>query len=146
MTRAAIVLAAAFLLATVPAGRSGLAQPAADAVAAEQRIAALRAALQITPEQAQPWNSFADAMRDNAAATDALFRDRAANARFMTAADNMKSYAAVARAYADDTQKLSDAFAALYGGLSDRQKELADTVFRQQFLPPPPGATSRPGP
>jgi hypothetical protein len=50
----------------------------------------------------------------------------------MNAVDNMKSYAIVARAYADNTQKLSDAFATLYGSLSDVQKRTADTLFRQQ--------------
>lgn len=100
--------------------------------AADQRIQSLQDALQITAAQMPEWSVFMQAMRDNASATDALFRDRAAKAATMNAADNLKSYAVVARAYADDTQKLSDAFQALYGTLSDAQKQTADTLFRQQ--------------
>jgi hypothetical protein len=44
----------------------------------------------------------------------------------------MKSYAQVARAYADTTENLSAAFEALYGVLSDQQKQTIDTLFRQQ--------------
>jgi hypothetical protein len=71
-------------------------------------------------------------MRDNAASTDALFRQRASSAQSMNALDNMKSYALVARAYADNTEKLSAAFEALYGVMSDQQKQTIDTLFRQQ--------------
>ncbi|WP_419728775.1 Spy/CpxP family protein refolding chaperone [Lichenicola sp.] len=126
-------------LAMLPhAGSAALAatHPAApaqtEAQAAEQRIQTLQAALQISPAQMPQWTSFAQAMRDNASATDALFRNRATSAATMNAADNMKSYASVARAYADNTQKLSDAFQTLYAALSDQQKQTADTMFRQQ--------------
>ena len=105
---------------------------AAEQQAAEQRIGTLQAALQIAPPQMAQWTSFAQAMRDNAVATDGLFRSRAANAATMNAVDNMKSYAGVARAYADNTQKLSDAFGSLYAALSDQQKQVADRLFRQQ--------------
>ena len=107
-----------------------------EAQAADQRIQTLQTALQITPAQVPQWTSFAQAMRDNANATDALFRNRAASAGTMNAADNMKSYASVARAYADNTQKLSDAFQTLYGSLSEQQKQTADTMFRQQAAQP----------
>jgi hypothetical protein len=50
----------------------------------------------------------------------------------MSALDNMKSYAQVARAYADNTENLSAAFEALYGVLSDQQKQTIDALFRQQ--------------
>lgn len=103
-----------------------------EAQAADQRIQTLQAGLQITPAQTPQWTSFTQAMRDNATATDALFRERATSAGTMSAADNMKSYATVARAYADNTQKLSDAFQTLYNTLSDPQKQAADTMFRQQ--------------
>jgi periplasmic protein CpxP/Spy len=100
--------------------------------AAEQRITALQTELHITPAQMPQWNAFTQAMRDNAASTDALFRQRAASAATMTALDNMKSYAEVARAYADHTETLANAFAGLYGVLSDQQKQTIDTMFRQQ--------------
>ncbi len=78
------------------------------------------------------WSTFAQALRDNAISTDALFRQRASAAQSMSALDNMKSYAQVARAYADNTENLSAAFEALYGVLSDQQKQTIDTLFRQQ--------------
>ena len=100
--------------------------------AAEQRIRALQAQLHITDAQTPLWNAFAQSMRDNATSTDTLFRQRASTAQSMTALDNMKSYARVARAYADNTEKLATAFEALYSALSDQQKQTIDTLFRQQ--------------
>ena len=128
-----LALALAVSPLAVPAAMSATAMPEqTEQQAAEQRIQTLQAALQIAPPQMAQWTSFAQAMRDNAAATDTLFRSRAANAATMNALDNMKSYAAVARSYADNTQKLSDAFASLYAALSDAQKQVADRLFRQQ--------------
>ncbi len=129
-----MVLGLALALSPVVANVAAAAPPAeqTEQQAAEQRIGTLQAALQIAPPQMAQWNGFAQAMRDNAAATDALFRNRAASAATMNAVDNMKSYAAVARAYADNTQKLSDAFGSLYVALSDQQKQVADRLFRQQ--------------
>ncbi len=127
----ALVLAAS-PLAAYGAGAATAPPQQTEQQAADQRIQTLQAALQITPPQMAQWNSFAGAMRDNAAATDALFRNRAAGAATMNALDNMKSYAAVARSYADNTQKLSDAFGTLYAALSDAQKQVADRLFRQQ--------------
>jgi len=71
-------------------------------------------------------------MRDNAASTDRLFAQRTASAGTMTAPDNMHSYAAIARAYADNTEQLSKAFDALYASLTDAQKQAADALFREQ--------------
>ena len=92
----------------------------------------LQAQLRITDAQTPLWNAFAQAMRDNAISTDSLFRQRASTAPAMTALDNMRSYAQVARAYADNTEKLALAFEAFYGTLSDQQKQTIDTLFRQQ--------------
>jgi protein CpxP len=49
----------------------------------------------------------------------------------MSAVDNMKSYAAITRTYADNTQRLATAFETLYGKLSSSQQQIADTLFRQ---------------
>lgn len=135
------ILTFGLLLAAAPlAAGTGLAATKAPAQteqqAADQRIQTLQTALQITPAQMPQWNNFTQAMRDNANATDALFRDRATNAKTMNAVDNMKSYATVAHAYADNTQKLSDAFQTLYGSLTDPQKQTADAMFRQQATQP----------
>lgn len=107
-------------------------QPPSPQAAADQRISALQTQLRITPAQTPQWNAFAQAMRDNANSTDALFRQRAGAAATMTAVENMKSYAQVARAYADNTEALAQAFEALYGVLTPDQRQTVDTLFRQQ--------------
>jgi periplasmic protein CpxP/Spy len=100
--------------------------------AADQRIQTLRAQLHITDAQSRQWTAFAQTMRDNATSTDDLFRKRAGTAATMSALDNMKSYAQVARAYADNTEALATAFEALYGVLTEQQKQTIDTLFRQE--------------
>jgi len=109
-----------------PAGK-----PSPTQVAVEQRIAALQTKLAITPDQQAAWSAFAQVMRDNAQNTDTLFQQRAQGAATMSAVDNMKSYAAIARTYADNTQHLAEAFATLYAKLSQPQQQTADTLFRQ---------------
>jgi hypothetical protein len=116
--------------ATPPAGSP--APSAATQAAVDQRIRALQSQLGITEAQMPLWSAFTQAMRDNAAATDALFTQRAGAVATMSAADNMHSYAQIARAYADNTERLATAFDSLYASLSDTQKQAADTLFRQQ--------------
>ena len=100
--------------------------------AVDQRIRTLQSQLGITEAQMPLWSAFAQAMRENAAATDALFNQRASAVSTMNAPDNMHSYAQIARAYADNTDRLATAFDSLYASLSDTQKQAADTLFRQQ--------------
>jgi periplasmic protein CpxP/Spy len=111
---------------------TGSAPSAATQAAVDQRIRMLQSQLGITEAQMPLWSAFTQAMRDNAAATDALFTQRAGAVATMTAPDNMHSYAQIARAYADNTERLATAFDALYASLSDTQKQAADTLFRQQ--------------
>ncbi len=119
--------------APVPVAAAPPAQPMSQGQqAAEQRIAGLQAQLAITQAQAAQWYSVAQIMRDNATATDALFRERAAGVPSMDATTNLESYARVSRAYADGNEKLAAAFQALYGTFSPEQKKAADTMFRQQ--------------
>ena len=105
---------------------------AATQAAIDQRIRTLQSQLGITEAQMPLWSAFAQAMRDNAAATDALFTQRAGAVATMNAPDNMHSYAQIARAYADNTERLATAFDSLYASLSETQKQAADTLFRQQ--------------
>jgi hypothetical protein len=98
----------------------------------DQRIKTLQSQLGITEAQMPLWSAFTQAMRDNAAATDALFAQRADAVATMSATDNMHSYAQIARAYADNTERLATAFDSLYASLSETQKQAADTLFRQQ--------------
>jgi len=104
----------------------------ATQAAVDQRIRTLQSQLGITEAQMPLWTAFAQAMRDNAAATDALFTQRAGTVATMNAPDNMHSYAQIARSYADNTERLATAFDSLYASLSDTQKQAADTLFRQQ--------------
>jgi hypothetical protein len=108
--------------------------------AIDQRITTLQTRLAITSAQLSDWNAFAQVMRDNATSTNQLFQQRAQNAASMSAVDNMKSYAAIARSYADDTEKLATAFASLYAKLSPEQQKTADQLFRQ---PPAPAGKAR---
>ena len=110
---------------------------AATQAAVDQRIHTLQSQLGITEAQMPLWSAFAQAMRDNAAATDALFAQRAGAVATMNAPDNMHSYAQIARAYADNTERLATAFDSLYASLSDTQKQAADTMFRQQATAAP---------
>jgi periplasmic protein CpxP/Spy len=111
--------------------QSGTATPS-QGESVDQRIRALQQQLGITAAQMPQWNAFAQAMRDNATSTDELFRQRADSVKTMTALDNMKSYARVVRAYADDTDRLEAAFETLYNALSNQQKQTLDTLFRRQ--------------
>lgn len=105
---------------------------AATQAAVDQRIRALQSQLGITEAQMPLWNAFAQAMRDNAASTDALFSQRANAVASMSAVDNMHSYVQIARGYADNTERLATAFDSLYASLTDTQRQAADTLFRQQ--------------
>jgi len=100
--------------------------------AVDERIAKLQSELGITEAQMPLWSAFAQAMRDNAASTDALFVQRAATVAKLSAVANMHSYAQIAHAYADNTERLATAFDSLYASLSDVQKRAADTLFQQQ--------------
>jgi periplasmic protein CpxP/Spy len=126
--------------AAPPAASPAAAQPAPPApsaatqTAVDQRIRALQSQLGITEAQMPLWTAFAQAMRDNAASTDALFTQRASAVASMSAVDNMHSYAQIARAYADNTEHLAAAFDSLYASLTETQRQAADTLFRQQAV------------
>jgi periplasmic protein CpxP/Spy len=106
--------------------------PPTPEAAANARLAALQAQLRITDAQMPQWNAFAQTMRQNAISTDTLFRQRAQAVNSMSAVDNMKSYAQIAQAYADNTKALAQAFEQLYDALTAQQKQTIDTLFRQE--------------
>jgi periplasmic protein CpxP/Spy len=115
-----------------------VAQPAPPRLSAQveaaidRRIETLRSQLGITAAQMPLWDAFAKAMRENAQGTDALFAQRAGAVATMSAVDNMHDYARIARAYADNTERLAAAFDSLYASLSETQRRAADTIFREQ--------------
>ena len=96
----------------------------------EQRIAALRKKLTITPAQTPAFNDFAQVMRDNSE----KMGDRIDTARKTqatdTAIDQMQAYASIAQQHVEDIQRLVPAFSRLYDQLSPAQKKLADDSFR----------------
>jgi LTXXQ motif family protein len=77
-----------------PTASPATAQPAsppaspATQAAVDQRIRALQSQLGITEAQMPLWTAFAQAMRDNAASTDALFAQRANGVASMSAVGN----------------------------------------------------------
>ncbi|MGO9444289.1 MAG: Spy/CpxP family protein refolding chaperone [Thiobacillaceae bacterium] len=123
----------------------------------DKRIRELHDQLSITDLQSQQWNAFAQTMRDNARKIDKAFRDRAKRLPSLNAEQAMTSYAALAQLHADNMQKLAVAFSALYATLSDEQKKMADSLYRnehpkrhaatQKHKPAPkPDAAPAPGP
>ena len=60
------------------------------------------------------------------------FAQRAHAVTSISAVDNMHSCAQIARAYADNTERLATAFDSLYASLTDTQRQAADTLFREQ--------------
>lgn len=120
--------------ATAAAADAGAAPALPKAMAAnlDQHIAGLHEQLAITPAEQAQWDQFAQVMRDNAVAMHQAIEARGGKLAKANAAENMASYAALARVHADNMEKLSSSFQTLYSGLSDDQKQVADTVFRNE--------------
>lgn len=137
----ALCSAGAFAQASAPAAQPA-SQPGASASSAaeahaakrearvEERIAYLHTQLKITPAQETQWKAFAEVMRANGQNMGRLYRQRAQAEQTQSALDNMKQYAMLAQAHADDMKQLVDAFEPLYNSMSPEQKKLADTTFR----------------
>lgn len=100
-------------------------------VQVERRITSLQRRLKVSAEQQPQWDAFTAVMRQNAAHTDALQRDRANRVTAMTASEDMRANAEVARAHADDVQRLVPAFDALYAAMTPEQKVTADRTFHE---------------
>ncbi|NLP65661.1 Spy/CpxP family protein refolding chaperone [Paraburkholderia sacchari] len=96
----------------------------------EERIAYLHSSLKITAAQEPQWKTFADVMRSNGQTMAGLYKQRAEGQAQRNALDDMKQYAQITQAHADDMQKLVTAFEPLYNSLSPEQKKLADVTFR----------------
>lgn len=100
----------------------------------EERINSMHQRLQITPEQETIWNGFAGTMRSNAEAIQQVYKQRAEKLNTMTAPENLHDYAQIEMDRAQNIQKLSAAFDALYAQLSEPQKKTADTMFRRYYV------------
>ena len=134
----------ALLMAAMLLGSPARAQDAAPSVPAQaarperggavqvkRRIAGLQRRLKITPEEQPQWDAFAAVMRQNAAHIESLQHDRAEKVATMSAPEDMRSYAEVARAHADDLQRLATAFDMLYAAMTPEQKATADRTFHE---------------
>jgi len=96
----------------------------------ETRISELHQKLQITPEQEDKWKAVAKVMRANAEASRALVEEKRKDEANLTAVADLNAYADIAEAHAKHARKMAKVFAALYDGMSDDQKKVADEVFR----------------
>jgi protein CpxP len=99
--------------------------------------------LKITAAEEPLWGSFADVMRDGAAATGQAYRDRRSKLQGFTATQDMDSFIAVEQQRLDTLKKSSAAFATLYASMPPDQQKLADTLFRSE-LPGGPHAKRKP--
>lgn len=111
---------------TPAAGAEPMPQAFADAV--EIRIAELHHTLRITPAQEPLFRAYADVMRANAQAVNALFVQWAEADNF-TAPARLKWYAQLTATHAEAINRLIAPFDALYQSLSDAQKAAADRHF-----------------
>jgi tRNA A37 threonylcarbamoyladenosine dehydratase len=100
--------------------------------AVESRISDLHRRLKITDAQKSQWDAVAQVMRDNAQKMIDLEKQRATDAKSMTAVDVVKSYSEVIDAHEDGMKKFIPAFEELYNSMSDPQKKVADALFRSR--------------
>ncbi len=116
-----------------PSSQQAMAAPAAKSASnadVEVRIKELHKQLHITAAQKPQWDNLAQVMRDNAESMAKLQKERAADARSMSAVDVLKSYEPVIQAHEDGMKKFVPPFEALYNTMSDAQKKTADSLFR----------------
>ena len=85
----------------------------------DQRIRALQSQLGITDAQMPLWTAFAQAIATMRRAQMRCLPNARTASHRMSAVDNMHSYAQIARAYADNTERLATAFYSLYASLTD---------------------------
>ena len=132
-----------------PAPRAGAApqarQPAAQQPGTrdqqvERQTAELKKQLQITPNQEQQFNAFAEVMRSNAQAMDSAMQQQSQNPP-KNAVDDLKAVEQLAETQLNGLKHLVPAFQSLYDALSDQQKKTADSIFgRNQQGGAPPAA------
>src|SRR3979411_1219892 len=98
----------------------------------EQRIAMLKTALKITPDQETKWNAVAQSMRDNASQMEKLgATKRAIHPEKTAAVDDLKTYQEFTEVRLDGLKHLNSAFKSLYDSMPAEQKKNADMVFEK---------------
>jgi hypothetical protein len=116
------------MAATAPAVMA----PGPGTASVDARIKELHTQLHITDAQKTQWDNLTQVMRDNAQAMVDLQKQRAADAKSMTAVEVVKSYSDVIQAHEDGMKKFIPAFEDLYNSMSDAQKKTADAMFRSR--------------
>ncbi len=116
--------------------------PAGPRDEVEQEINQLRDRLHITPAQQQQFDAFAEILRNNAQALDALMHEKSPKAN---AVEDMRFYLQFTEAQAEGLKRLLPAFQALYDSLSDQQKRAADSVMGNAAQPGEPRPGRPPG-
>jgi periplasmic protein CpxP/Spy len=115
---------------TPPAPAASTPMPQAFADDVEIKIAELHRALHILPSQEALFRAYADAMRSNAQAVNALFVQRAQITDF-SAPVLLRWYAQLTAGHAEAVNRLIAPLDALYRSLSPEQKQAADRHFEQ---------------
>src|SRR3954451_25123812 len=118
--------------ANAPAQQDRTRQPAFDPIA--ERLKYLHDRLRITPAQEPLWADLAQVMRDNAKAIEPLAKQRLQPTPNRTAVETLSIYEKLGEVQMDGLKKFLSAFQALYNGLSDQQKKIADVLFRTSAL------------
>jgi hypothetical protein len=96
---------------------------------AEARIAYVKAKLKITSAQQGAFDTYAQAIRDNAATTQKNFADMAGHrGQNMSAVDRVEQRAKMAQMQDQEQQQYLAAFRPLYASLSADQKKVADDL------------------
>jgi protein CpxP len=132
LTCAAARAITAGMLIAIAAFASGSVAAAQDS--GESRVEAhiknMHAKLKITAAQEDQWKKVAQVMRDNENRAEPLIKERAKNAKTMTAIEDLKSYAEITEVHAEGIKKFIPVFETLYVNMSDTQKKEADAIFR----------------
>jgi Spy/CpxP family protein refolding chaperone len=123
------------LSSVVPVAAAAPKAKAANSVPAdpvETRIRKLHGELHITAAQEPQWAQVAQMMRDNSKTMMDLRRTQQLDdAKEPSAVDELKAYATVIDAHADEVRKFIPVFQSLYDSMPEAQKKTADAVFRR---------------
>ncbi len=93
------------------------------------RVAYLKSALKITPDQQPAFDKYAQTIRDNAAQMHKSFEDMRGNrGKTVSAIDRVELRSKMAQLHAQQEQRYLDAFRPLYSSLSADQKKVADDL------------------
>jgi periplasmic protein CpxP/Spy len=112
-----------------PAGKAPEAAPAQGG-GIDAQIADLQKKLRITPAQQPQFDAFAQVMRQNAQQMDAVMGQQGQN-RTRNAVEDLRASAQLAEAEVEGMKRLLPVLQALYDGLADQQKRLADSIMVQ---------------